>query len=172
MKSRIIACLVLMTLTAAFSWAQTPPKDARQFRAGLVAEIESGRILPEAALAQLKQRRSIYGAEADADADQGQAALDMAHHLLDSKPEHAKVLFAGAEGAFTAAIKRAADPAAKANLLVNRAQIRSRYLNKKEEASKDLEEAVALRPDDKYVRNLHDRLKRRDAQFLQAGKKR
>ena len=101
--------------------------EARSFRKDLAADIEAGRVLPEAALAKLKQRRSFFGAGLDTETDQTMAAEDIGQRLLTSaKPETAITFFRAAEGLLGVVIDRTTDAASKARLLINRARIGQR----------------------------------------------
>ena len=173
MKLRLLALLSLAALATASVLAQQATDfqamaEARDFRSGLAAYIAAGRVEPAAALAKLKSRRAFFGANVDADSDQAQAAADLGQRLLNSAtPEKANVFFRAAEISLGLAINHATDPAIKARLLVDRAQIRSQRLDKKVEAAADVNLAAQLLPDDKYVQSWRQLLRLRDAQALQ-----
>jgi hypothetical protein len=170
MKSRSIAlCFLFIGSILA---AQTPPSTytapaitaaatpgpslsslaaAQKVRSALVTSIVNGSVQVDTALAQLKGLTAPMGLPVDPAADLGFAAIDVGHRLLAAgKPAEAEKFFRAAEVSLAAVVLKTPDMQAwdKAQYLQQLSLIRSHYLNNAVQAKGDIEQAIALFPND------------------------
>lgn len=154
---------------AATAMARTM-NEGLKFRSELVASITDGKETPAAALARLKSRKAPGGLDnIDPAADLGLAAIDIGHRLIAAgKPDEAEKFFAEAEKSLDQMVKRTPDSAArdKALFLRKLSFIRGRYLNKVAQAKADIEQAIALQPEDKGLQRVKDDLAKDNAEHF------
>ncbi len=143
--------------------------DGLKFRADLVAAIVGGTDKSAPALARLKQQDSPSGLKIDADADFAYAAIDIGQRLIAAgKADEAEKFFKEAEKSLDGVVKKTPDASApdKAFYLRKLAHIRGRYLNKVAEAKTDLEQAIALQPEDKGLQRVKEDLAKENAEHF------
>lgn len=134
---------------------------AQKLREDTAVAVANGGEKPSTALAKLKGSKVPFGLTLDHDADFAFAAVDVGHRLLAlRKPVEAEQFLVEAEDAFYSSIRKTDDRSAheKAMFLQQLAFIRGRYLNKVAQAKTDLEQAIALQPDDLNLQKAKDTL--------------
>ena len=97
--------------------------------------------------------------------------MDVGHRLAAAnKPAEAESFFRETEKSLTTMIQKTPDNAArdKAQYLSARANIRARYLSEAVAAKTDIDEAIRLRPDDAYLKQLRVVLASERAEFFKA----
>lgn len=163
------ACGLLFTLPLPGQTAAPPPaaaarsmNDGLKFRADLVAGVVAGQETPAAALVRLRRRKAPGGLDQiDPAADLGLAAIDIAHRLLAAgQPEAAEKFFREAEQSLDEVVKRTPDQSAREKALFLRklSFIRGRYLNQAARAKADIEQAIALQPEDRGLQRAKEDL--------------
>ena len=143
--------------------------DGLKFRGDLVTAIVAGADKSAEALVRLKAQASPSGLKIDADADFAIAAIDIGQRLIAAgKADEAEKFFQEAEKSLDQAMKKTPDSAArdKAQYLETLSFIRSQFLNNLTQARLDLDQAIALRPDDQKLRKTKDRLPIDPAEML------
>jgi hypothetical protein len=138
---------------------------AVQLRSTLAKSVGSGEKSPKEAIAQLHTNVASSGVPVEADADFALAAIDIGQRLIAAnKAAAAEPFFQAAEAALAPLAARTANSDAKtrAMLLRKLSLIRGRYLNKVTEAKADIEQAIALQPEDKRLQQARDELAVRD----------
>ena len=128
--------------------------EALSLRTDLAAAVAGGSEKPEVALTRLQEQRAASGLDLDRDADFALAAIDVGQRLIAlHKPAEAEKFFRSAEEALSGLVQRTADSEAraKAMYLDKLALIRHNFLGKREQARADLEAAIKLQPEDKYL---------------------
>lgn len=146
--------------------------DALKLREGITSAIVSGDIKSEAAIGQLQAANSPSGLKAEPDADFGYAAIDIGQRLVAAgKAAEAETFFQAAEQSLESLVQRKADAQAreKAQLLAKLSRIRSQYLKKAAQAKADIEQAIALQPEDKGLQQARANLARTNAQVFPAN---
>lgn len=128
--------------------------EASKFRGDLVKSIIDGEKDADASLERLRQHPKILGVKTDAEADFAVAAVEIGHRLIGSrKDKEAERFFRAADDSLSALIARSGQR--KLHDLVQylqiRASIRANFLNMPNEARADLDEAIKLSPEDKYL---------------------
>jgi hypothetical protein len=117
----------------------------------MVAGVVNGSVQANAALAQLQGLTAPMGLPVDPAADFGYAAIDVGHRLIAAgRPDVAGIFFKTAETSLAAVVLQTPDTQAwnKAQYLQQLAMIRDRYLNNPVQAMADIEQALALQPND------------------------
>lgn len=107
-----------------------------------------------AALAQMRASRSSTRLNFPPAVDFAYAAIDLGHRLLAAgKPTEAVTAFQAAEAALEVLVRTTPDARAhdKAQYLQSLAFIRGRYLSKAAQSKADIEQALALKPDEKSL---------------------
>jgi hypothetical protein len=130
---------------------------AQQVRSDMVAGIVKGSEPPDAALARLKGLPLPMKVSIDPTADFGYAAIDVGHRLMAAgRPAEAEAFFRAAERALAAVVLKTPDTQAwdKAQILQQLSLIRGRYLKDVVQAKADLDQAMALQPNDPLLRQL------------------
>jgi hypothetical protein len=144
---------------------------ALQLRRDMAIRVATGTENPAAALTRLRTQASPSGLGIDSDADFAFAAMDVGHRLAAAnKPAEAESFFRETEKSLTTMIQKTPDNAArdKAQYLSARANIRARYLSEAVAAKTDIDEAIRLRPDDAYLKQLRVVLASERAEFFKA----
>lgn len=152
---------IVICLVASLAAQERLELSALQLREEAAGAVRAKKEMPEAALAKLRAHPSPSGLKIDRDADFALAAIDVGQRLIsDGDPQAAEKFFQAAEKALDAAIKKTSDAEAdaKALFLRKRAWVRSNFLGKPRDALRDLESALALRPDDLQARRARERL--------------
>lgn len=152
-------------VTPPFSTAIDPAfvsmSDAIKLRSDLAGAVVSGHTQPEAALARLRADKSPSGLKLPVEADFAYAAIDVGQRLLVAgRAAEAEKFFQEAEKSLDQLVKRTADAQAKdkAQFLKHLSFIRGNFLNKATQAKADIEQAVALQPEDKGLRRARQSL--------------
>jgi hypothetical protein len=117
----------------------------------MVTGIVSGSVQASAALAQLQGLTAPMGLPVDPAGDFGYAAVDVGHRLIAAgKPAEAQIFFKAAEAALKAVVLKTPDAQAwdKAQFLQQLSLIHDQYLNSPVQAKADIEQAIALQPND------------------------
>ena len=130
-------------------------------RTDAAAAILKGSEKSAAAITRLKAHSSPSGLKIDKEADFAFAAIDVGQRLIAAgKPAEAEEFFLEAEKSLDKAVKKTADTEAhdKAMFLAKLAMIRRTYLNKPDQAKTDIEQAIALQPDDGELKKSRERL--------------
>ena len=143
--------------------------DAMTLRQAMTDNILQGSEKPAAAIDRLKAYGSPSGLKIDPDADFAFAAIDVGHRLIAAgKPTEAELFFQAAEKSLVAVLSRTPDtqPQAKAQYLENLSVIRGHYLNEVGQARLDIEQAIALQPDDNHLQTVRQNLAREHAEFF------
>lgn len=143
---------------------------ALKLRGSIAQAVAAGTTKPEDALGQLREESSPTGLKLDPDADFAFAAIDVGHRLLAAgKTVQAEKVFQAAEQSLDTVVKRTANAQAreKAQYLTQLSLIRGNYLNKKDQARQDIDEAIGLQPEDKDLKRAKDALGVPAAEFLQ-----
>ena len=107
-------------------------------------------------------------------AELGFAATDIGCRLLGKgKPVEAGAFFKAAETALALIVSQTADALAydKARYLQGLAMVRGKYLGNVAQAKLDIEQAIALQPDDKYLQIVRDNLARENAEIFKPSAK-
>lgn len=147
--------------------AATPELQAMQ--AGLTlhsdaaAGVISGSEKSAPVIARLKAQGSPSGLKIDKEADFAFAAIDVGQRLIAAgKPAEAEEFFLEAEKSLDKAVKKTADAQThdKAMFLEKLSMIRGLYLNKADQATADIDQAIALQPEDGNLKKSKDRLER------------
>lgn len=145
-------------------------EDGLKFRGDLVAGIVAGKETPAAALARLRNQKAPGGLNnIDPAADLGIAAIDIGQRLIAAgKPDEAGKFFTEAEKSLDGVVRKTPDASAqdKALYLRKLAHIRGRYLNKVAEAKTDIEQAIALQPEDKGLQRVKEDLAQENAEHF------
>ncbi len=124
--------------------------DALKLRSDIANAVFGGDTQPDAALGQLRAATAPSGLQVDPDADFAYAAIDVGQRLIVlGKPVEAEKFFQAAELSLVPLVARPANAPTKAQYLRKLSLIRGNYLNKADQAKADLEQAIALQPDDK-----------------------
>jgi hypothetical protein len=138
-------------------------------RKAMTENILKGSEGPAAAVDRLKGLSSPTGLKIDRDADFAFAAMDLGQRLIAAgKADAAVLFFQAAETSLVLLVTRTPDtqPQAKAQYLENLAFIRGNYLNEAAQARLDIEQAIALRPDDTHLQEARRNLARDHAEFF------
>ncbi len=157
---------LLLLVTAVGLPAQTSPEakaqsDTLKLRGDMAESVGRGTEKSDAALARLKKEKSPTGLKLDADADFAFAAIDIGRRLIAAgQPGEAEKFFKEAEKSLDTLVKKTPDTqaATKADYLKKLSLLRSDYLNKVDQAKRDIAQAVALRPDDRHLKRAKDTL--------------
>jgi hypothetical protein len=169
MKTLLRLCLLGYASTIGF--AQTPaalttladsPEGAAQivkvmteaaaFRREMAASVITGKETPRDAVARLREENRPSGLKIDGDADIALSAIDIGQRLIAAgKPAEAEIFFRDAEKSLDLAMAKSRDGANedKALFLKKLSLIRGNYLGKVTQAVADLDQAIALQPEDK-----------------------
>jgi hypothetical protein len=126
------------------------------------------------ALSRLKACPSASGLKLDSGADFAFAAIDVGQRLIaGGRPTEAEIFFREAEQSLALAVKHTPDTAArdKAMLLRRLSFIRGRYLNQVAQAKADIEQAMALQPDDQGLQVARASLASENADYFRAQPK-
>lgn len=169
---RIAGAWLGALVTAGVAPAQGPDTvsaDARAMRAALefrmerAERIRAGQEQPEDSLRQLAAHPSPSGLRAERDAGVAIAAIDIGQRLVaHGSHAAAEPFFQEAERWLDRAVQRTPDKSAalKSMLLQKLALIRSEYLDKLAAARADLDRALALTPDDPFLKRRREQLPR------------
>jgi hypothetical protein len=147
-----------------------PMVAALRLRITLANEIFSETTKPEEGLAKLRADLSPSGLRIDSDADFSYAAIDVGQRLLAlGKGKEAGLFFQAAEKSLDSAVKKTPNAQAKdkAQYLQKLALIRGSFLNNPDQARIDIEQAIALQPDDKFLKQARSNLARTNATAFQ-----
>lgn len=127
--------------------------DAYTMRGELADFVTKGTLKAEDAISRLKSQSAITGLPVDRDTDFALGASDVGRRLVARKPELAVKFFAAAEQSLDAIVQRTSDASAKtkAQLLCQLALLRCNYLGNATQARKDIDQAIALQPEDRYL---------------------
>lgn len=139
--------------------------EATEQRAQIANSVTDDTISALKALAKLRKVDNPSGLPVNQHADLGYAAIDIGRRLVAAgKNTAAEAFFRAAEQAMTRAVGRTANDKAreKSQYLANLARIRENYLGKSKEAGIDIQEALALQPDDKHLQRLNRILSARE----------
>jgi len=149
-------------IKSAISQDLTLIQDALKQRGELADAVAGGLQKPQAALERLRTANFPAGLKLEPDAGFGMAAIDIGQRLVLRHPAEAEVFFRAAEAALAAEVKRTPNTRVsakdKAQYLQQLAFIRGKYLNQPVQAAADLQEAVKLHPEDKYLAQLQKRM--------------
>ena len=141
-----------------------------QAHADMVSGILGGKEQASAAVLRLKTIARPSWAKGDPDGDYGYAAIDLGSRLIAvGKPAEAALFFKVAETSFLTVLKKTPDAEAmvKAGYLQNLALIHGTYLNNPTQALVDLNQALALLPNDPYLLATRSNLLSDKAAFFQ-----
>lgn len=162
MKTALFFCIVSLTASSALraetNKTSNSSADAAQVRADLVSSLVKGIDSADSGLDRLKSLASPSGLNVDHDADVAFAAIDVGQRLLvERKPAIAEIFFREADRSLTAVIERTSDQSArdKAQYLSARAHVRAKFLGQVTDARADIDAALALQPDDAYLKQLN-----------------
>lgn len=128
--------------------------EASRLRGDLVNSIVRGEQDPATALNRLRQHPKVLGVKADVEADFAVGAVEIGHRLAAlRKGKESIAFFRAAEASLSSLIARAGKGASHdlVQYLQIRASIRANNLNMPNEARADLDEAIKLAPDDKFL---------------------
>jgi hypothetical protein len=135
----------------------------------MTGNIVSGSEAPAAAVDRLKGMSSPTGLKIDHEADFAFAAMDVGQRLIAAdKTDAAALFFQAAEKSLVVLVNRTpeAQAPAKAHFLENLSFIRGNCLNEVAQARLDIEQAIALRPDDPHLQDMRRNLARDHAEFF------
>jgi hypothetical protein len=135
--------------------------DALKLRGDMADSVGSGTETSAAAVTRLKAQAAASGLQIDSAADFAYAAIDVGQRLLAAgKPAAAEGFFQAAEQSLDGLVKRTADTQAKdkAQYLRKLSFIRGNYLNNAAQAKLDIEQALALQPNDKGLQRARQAL--------------
>jgi hypothetical protein len=156
---RAFACLAIVCLGATAPAAQEiPPGNSRsidealKLRVAVVDSIRSGTDTPDEAIAKLKGDGDITGLNLDPDANFAYGIIDVGQRLVAlSMPTAADPFFKTAELTLAPLVQRTPDKDApiKAQYLRKLSILRSTYLGQFSQAMQDIDQAIALQPEDR-----------------------
>lgn len=173
--SRVSVTAIFLVLLAPLS-AQLSKEmqDGLTLRSDAVAAVVKGSEQSAAAITRLKAHGSPSGLKIDKDADFAFAAIDVGQRLLvTGKSAEAEEFFREAEKSLEQAVKKTPDSSAreKAQYLNKLSFVRAYYLNKVSQARLDLDQAIALQPDDQKLRRTKVQLPSDPAEMLKKNSK-
>jgi len=126
--------------------------DALKLRGDLSNAVLRGETDTDSAIARLRSANLPSGLQIDTDAGFAYAAIDVGQRLLVlRKPAEAEQFFLAAESSLAELVQRTDDTQAqgKAQFLRKLSYIRGNYLKEAPQALIDIDQAIALQPDDK-----------------------
>lgn len=147
-------------------------REAAALRSAMADAVAKGTEKPAAALVRLKSQNKASGLKLEAELDFAYASLDLGHRLLAmNRPDEAEKFFQAAEQSLEQVVKRTPDSQSrdKAEYLQKLAHVRVDCLGKGAQAKQDIEQAVALQPDDKDLKRAREHLFNSQAQFADKG---
>ena len=131
--------------------------DAQKLRDDSATAISNGAETPDSIMARLQASDSPTGLKIDHDADFAFAAIGIGQRLIAARhPAEAEKLFLEAEKRLVLAVQNTPDktPQIKAQFLTKLSFIRGNYLGNAVQAKADIEQAIALQPDDKDLQQM------------------
>lgn len=143
--------------------------DATAVRATLAESVAAGALTSAAAVNQLRALASPTGLKLASNVDLAYGARDIARRLVSlGKPEAAEAFFKEAEKALALQIRQTPDAQAreKADYLKNLAEMRAQHLRNPAQARLDIDQAIALQPDDTHLQAVRANLSRENAEFF------
>lgn len=146
---------------------------AIEYRAAMTEAIATFKEDPTAALARLQNSEVIKAQSSESDRDLAVAAIDIGHRLISlGHPSAAEAFFRLADKTLTSALSRekaASGGKEKAQYLKHRAHVRGNFLSRPEQARADIDEAIALQPDDQSLKETRARLARGHGEKFKPG---
>jgi tetratricopeptide (TPR) repeat protein len=143
--------------------------DAVKLRSDMADNVVKGLETSDAAIGRLRTLDSPSGLKIGGDFDFALAAIDVGLRLIPAgKPVAAGQFFQEAESSLIAALKNTPDAQTRdrAELLKHLAFIRGFYLGNAAQARVDIEQAIALQPDNKHLQEVRNNLARGNAEIF------